>query len=178
MIQDLLEILSEVLGLPHGWAESVHDGELDVIRLNHYPSMTVAADEYLCSAHRSIDLVTILLADSPGLQVADVNTTMHRKSRDVERDADFLDAHCEPGHFVVVPGSKLRRLSRCETPQPVHRVMPSTSADTHSRASIALHVFPSGRVQDGTQTVDASLVHFRTNGKVYRRDCDSERSMH
>lgn len=171
----MLEILSEAVGLPREKLKEDHDGQLDVIGLNHYPNMTVAPGEYLCSAHKSIDTFTMLWADLPGLQVADMSTTVHKQSRKVECDANFLDAHCKPGNFVVVLGSKLRKLSGQETPCAVHRVIPPANADTWSRVSLALHVWPSEHVMIDSKTSGESLRGARTNGNIYCRSCDGDK---
>ena len=107
----LLSAIALYLDLGPDWfVEPVRDGN-SVLRLLHYPPVSVDAPGVRAGAHEDINLITLLLgAEEAGLQLLD-------------RDGRWLAIEPPPGALVVNVGDMLQRLTNNVLPSTTHRVV-------------------------------------------------------
>jgi isopenicillin N synthase-like dioxygenase len=107
----LLSAIAIYLGLDADWfVEPVRDGN-SVLRLLHYPPVSVDAPGVRAGAHEDINLITLLLgAEEAGLQLLD-------------RSGAWLAIDPPKGALVVNVGDMLQRLTNQMLPSTTHRVV-------------------------------------------------------
>ena len=107
----LLSAIARYLGLAPDWfVGPVRDGN-SVLRLLHYPPVSLDAPGVRAGAHEDINLITMLLgAEEAGLQLLD-------------RDGRWLAIDPPPGAMVVNVGDMLQRLTNHVLPSTTHRVV-------------------------------------------------------
>jgi isopenicillin N synthase-like dioxygenase len=120
---NLLDILSSSINLPHSLS-SIHS-KRNSFFAPYYYSFEGINDTNPLRVPPHIDPTTMLFnfQDSHGgLEVADLsNTTGCLSATSVERTANFIPVHCQPGEFLVLAGHVLRRLVP-NVKHSVHRV--------------------------------------------------------
>jgi isopenicillin N synthase-like dioxygenase len=144
-----LRILSAIalhLGLPeHYFDATVHNGN-SVLRLLHYPPISVAAEgEIRAAAHEDINTITLLLgAEEAGLQL-------------LSRQGEWLPVSPPPGALAVNIGDMLQRLTNRHLRSTTHRVVnPTGERARHPRYSMPffLHFRPDFLIEPLAQCVN------------------------
>lgn len=128
----LLSAIARYLGLAPDWFDpAVKDGN-SVLRLLHYPPISVDAEGVRAGAHEDINLITLLLgAEEAGLELLD---------RDTGR---WLEIKPPEGAMVVNVGDMLQRLTNHVLPSTTHRVVnPPPERRGHSRYSMPFFLHP------------------------------------
>lgn len=143
----ILSAIARDLDLTPDWfAPAVQDGN-SILRLLHYPPVSVDAPGVRAEAHEDINLITLLLgAEESGLQL-------------LTRDGAWIDVAPPPGALVVNVGDMLQRLTNHRLPSTSHRVVnPPPERRGHSRWSMPffLHLRPDFLIEALPQCVDAA----------------------
>ncbi|WKL58140.1 2-oxoglutarate and iron-dependent oxygenase domain-containing protein [Asticcacaulis sp. ZE23SCel15] len=108
---------------PEFFTPTVREGN-SVLRLLHYPPVTVAGESVRAGAHGDINVITLLMgAEEPGLQLQD-------------RDGTWLPITPPEGCIVINIGDMLSRLTNGVLPSTIHRVVnPAEGRKDFSRYS-------------------------------------------
>ncbi|KAK0557174.1 hypothetical protein OC846_000624 [Tilletia horrida] len=137
----VLEGFAKVLGLPNRFFEPHHKGQLDRLRLIHYPPASVSSsDDYdsdiRASEHSDFGSLTLLFQkDVAGLQVKVKQPGQTRES--------WVEVPPRPGCLVVNVADAMELWTCGRLRSTVHRVrMPTSDQETKSRYSIALFCHP------------------------------------
>lgn len=151
LLTDLVQLGSEVLkwiedGLPHQVSSTlsmplhkmIHNSDMSLIRILHYPPITDKEDENAvrAAAHEDIDLLTILpAATASGLQVLD-------------RVGNWHDVSCDYGMLIFNGGDMLQEATKGYYKSTTHRVVnPVGDLARNSRYSLPLFLHPRNDVQ-------------------------------
>lgn len=130
----LLSALAPSLGLSEDWFTGrIAEGN-SILRLLHYPPVSLDSPHVRAGAHEDINVITLLLgADEAGLELLD------------RRDNSWLTVAAPPGTIVINIGDMLQRLTNHVLPSTSHRVVnPAPERRAYSRYSMPffLHFEP------------------------------------
>ena len=118
-----------------------------VLRLLHYPPISVEAGGIRAGAHEDINLITLLLgAEEAGLQL-------------LGKDGTWLPVDPPPGALVVNVGDMLQRLTNHRLPSTTHRVVnPPTERRHIPRYSMPffLHLASDFSIETLPECIDAA----------------------
>lgn len=159
----VLEAIAEGLGLRADFfEESVREGD-SILRLLHYPPVSVDAEGVRAGAHEDINVITLLLgADEGGLEL-------------LHSDGRWLALNPPPGALVVNVGDMLQRLTAGRLRSTTHRVVnPPSARRGHSRYSIPffLHFAPDYLIDParaGFATADPRFAPIRAGDYLSER---------
>lgn len=127
----LLSAIARYLNLASDWFDrAVTDGN-SVLRLLHYPPISLDTEGVRAEAHEDISLITMLLgAEEAGLELLD-------------KDGCWLAIKPPEGAMVVNVGDMLQRLTNHILPSTTHRVAnPPPERQGHSRYSMPFFIHP------------------------------------
>ena len=129
----LLSAIATWLGLAPDWFEKPVENGNSVLRLLHYPPVSVDAPGIRAGAHEDINLITLLLgAEEAGLQL-------------LTREGKWLEVDPPKGALVVNVGDMLQRLTNHVLPSTTHRVVnPAPERRGHSRYSMPFFLHLAG----------------------------------
>ena len=131
----VLEALTPGLGLPRSHFEHLLTERNSVLRLLHYPpvSIDIPAGSLRSAPHEDINLITLLIApEGPGLEILD-------------RDGRWLPVACQPHDLIVDAGDMLARMTNDVIPATTHRVV-NPIGSNHSRYSMPFFMHPDSDV--------------------------------
>lgn len=119
------------LDLPESYFDERHTGQVQTLRLLHYPPVKEIAEGQLgAGAHTDYGTLTVLFQDSKGgLQVQDL-------------EGNWIDAPPIPGAAVINTGDLMSRWSNGRFRSTPHRVVPRPAAMKDGRQSIAFFSDP------------------------------------
>lgn len=134
----LLSAIARYLGLAPDWFDdTVRDGN-SVLRLLHYPPVSLDAPGIRAGAHEDINTITLLLgAEEAGLELLD-------------RDGRWLAVAPGPGELVVNVGDMLQRLTNKRLRSTTHRVRnppPERRGFARYSTPFFLHFRPDFRIE-------------------------------
>ena len=112
LADDLLELLARAVGIePRYLAERCNSGELNTLRLLHYPgeSPPCGPEDVGIAAHTDFECITLLYQTAPGLELRNV-------------EGDWLDAPALPGRLIVLLDDMLERWTNGYLQATGHRV--------------------------------------------------------
>lgn len=123
------------LDLPESFFDERHNGEVQTLRLLHYPPVKEVSDGQLgAGAHTDYGTLTVLFQDDKGgLQVQGL-------------DGEWIDAPPVPGTAVINTGDLMGRWSNDTLRSTPHRVIPRAAAMKDGRQSIAFFSDPDNEV--------------------------------
>jgi len=126
----LLTAWEEMLGADAGFLTAQHSGGRNNLRLLHYFPVPTADEQPRCQAHTDYGVMTLLVADSEGLEV------FNRKTGTFQRMALATD------RIIVNVGDLMHRWSNGRFASTLHRVVSAQSSEPSSRYSMAYFVHP------------------------------------
>ncbi|KAF5523053.1 2-oxoglutarate-Fe(II) type oxidoreductase hxnY [Colletotrichum aenigma] len=131
LASDLMRVLALSLDLEESYFSKFMDGAVATMRMLHYPSQPVDADEKLTrgiGAHTDFGAITMLLQDKvDGLQVWD------------QKNETWIDVPPTEGAFVVNLGNLMARWTNEKYKSNIHRVINKSGQERYS-----IPVFVSG----------------------------------
>ncbi len=131
----------------------IHDSEVTLLRVLHYPPMNQADTETTwAAAHEDINLLTILPAsDAPGLQV-------------LQKNGEWLDVKSDGNQVIINIGDMLQEASNGYFPSTSHRVVTPAGTDNgDGRMSLPLFLHPRPDVQLSDRYTAGSYLQERLN---------------
>ena len=131
----ILEALTPGLGLAPRYFEPLLTDRNSVLRLLHYPpiSIDVPAGSLRSAPHEDINLITLLVAPAgPGLEILD-------------RDGRWLPVPSQPHDLIVDAGDMLAHMTNDVISATTHRVVNPTGMN-HSRYSMPFFMHPNSDV--------------------------------
>ncbi|MBO9581662.1 MAG: isopenicillin N synthase family oxygenase [Sphingobium sp.] len=142
----ILQGVARHLGLDAHWFDDKIDEGNSILRLLHYPPVSVDAPGIRAGAHEDINLITLLLgAEEGGLQL-------------LTKSGNWIPATPSPGALVINVGDMLQRLTNHVLPSTSHRVVNPPPERRHiPRYSMPffLHLEPQVMIEALPQTVTA-----------------------
>lgn len=107
----ILSGVARYLGLAPDWFDERIDNGNSILRMLHYPPVSVDAPGVRAGAHEDINLITLLLgAEEGGLQL-------------LTKSGKWIPATPPPGALVINVGDMLQRLTNHVLPSTSHRVV-------------------------------------------------------
>ena len=160
----ILSAIALHLGLPDSWFDDAVSKGNSILRLLHYPPVSVHAPGIRAGAHEDINLITLLLgAEEGGLELQD-------------RQGNWLPVVPPPGALAINVGDMLQRLTNHRLRSTSHRVVnPPPERRSVARYSMPffLHLRPDFLIDALLQCVDAA--HPRRDPPITAHDYLTER---
>lgn len=168
----VLQLLAEGLGAKGAFDDVFNEDALQVQRLTKYPPTNDISDleqgEIGSGVHTDFGGITVLHADGPGLQVLRPNQTSllveygtFSPELEVPHSNEWIEVESRPGHFIVMGGEALQRLSNGLIFAAKHKV--EMAPGDKNRHSLAFFFDPR------PDAILEPLKAFRTNGRpIYK----------
>ena len=145
--RELLQATALGLGLAQHWFDDKTTLGDTILRLAHYPPISLGAMGVRAGAHEDINVITLLLgAEEAGLEI-------------LTRGGDWLAVNPEPGAVVVNVGDMLQRLTNDRLPSTTHRVVnppPERRGMARLSTPFFVHFQPDFEIRTLASCVDAA----------------------